>query len=223
MNIGNVMGASNSVSTAKAQETNDTSSLDRKIEQLKKQIEQINKNDKLSQEEKDKRVANIENQVVQLEQQNGQESRNASSVEMKKRFDTYEAQPQQQSAGVYQVAHDNEGRQIIQVDKSWETAQDQLKAEPQDDSEKPNNEGEKPIIVKTTGNTDKVDREIEKLKQTQAQLEQKIAAAKEPKDKESLETQLAQVEAELKLKDNHTYRRQHMEITEQKVVSKVGE
>lgn len=84
MNIGNVMGASNSVSTAKAQETNDTSSLDRKIEQLKKQIEQINKNDKLSQEEKDKRVANIENQVVQLEQQNGQESRNASSVEMKK-------------------------------------------------------------------------------------------------------------------------------------------
>ena len=91
------------------------------------------------------------------------------------------------------------------------------------DIAEPQNESEKPIIVKTTGNTDKVDREIEKLKQTQAQLQQKIAAAKEPTDKEALETQLALVEAELKLKDNDTYRRQHMEITEQKVVSKVGE
>lgn len=142
----------------------------------------------------------------------------ASSKEIiqQKRFDTYEAQPRQQSAGVYQVTHDEEGRQIIQVDKSWETAQEEPKAESQ-------NEGEKPNIVKTTLNTDKVDKEIEKLKQTQAQLEQKIAAAKEPQDKETLETQLAQVEAELKLKDNDTYRRQHMEITEQKAVSKVGE
>lgn len=216
MSIGNVVGVSNPASAVQAQKTNDTSSVDRKIEQLKKQLEQIKQNEQLSQEEKDKRIANIENQVAQLEQQKGQESSKASSVEMKKRFDTYEAQPQQQSAGVYQVAHDEEGRQIIQVDKSWESAQEQLKAEPQ-------NENEKPIIVKTTGNTDKVDREIEKLKQTQTQLKQKIAAAKEPKDKESLETQLAQVEAELKLKDNDTYRRQHMEITEQKVVSKVGE
>ena len=97
-----------------------------------------------------------------------------------------------------------------------ETAQEQPDAKPQ-------TEGEKPTIVKTTGNTDKVDREIEKLKQTQAQLEQKIAAAKKPEDKEALESQLAQVKAELKLKDNDTYRRQHMEITEQKVVSRIGE
>ena len=77
--------------------------------------------------------------------------------------------------------------------------------------------------MKTTGNTDKVDREIEKLKQTQAQLEQKIAAAGGQQDKEILEKQLAQVEAELRQKDNDTYRRQHMEITEQKVVSRIGE
>ncbi len=216
MSIGSVVGVGHSASVTKAQKSNDTSSLDQKIEQLEKQIEQIKNNEKLSQEEKDKRITNIENQVAQLEQKKQQEGRNDSSIELKKRFDTYEAQPQQQSAGVYQVAHDAEGHQIIQVDENLETVQEQPKAQPQD-------EGEKPIIVKTTGNTDKVDREIEKLKQTQAQLEQKIAAAKEPKDKEALETQLAQVEAELKLKDNDTYRRQHMEITEQKVVSKVGE
>lgn len=223
MGIENVVGASDLVSTTKVQETNDTSSLDGKIEQLKKQIEQINKNKKLSQEEKDKRITNIENQVAKLEQQSSQENNNIPSAEMKKRFDTYEAQPQQQSAGIYQVAHDEEGNKIIQVDKSLETAQEQPKAEPQDDSKKSNNDGEEPTIVKTTVNTDKVDNEIKKLKQKQAQLEQKIASAKNQNDKESLETQLAQVEAELKLKDNDTYRRQHMQITEQKVVSKVGE
>ena len=68
-----------------------------------------------------------------------------------------------------------------------------------------------------------MDKEIEKLKQSKTQLEQKIAAAKDTREKDSLENQLAQVEAELKMKDNDTYRRQHMEITEQKVVSKVGE
>lgn len=216
MSITNIAGAASPATTPKAKEINDTSSLDRKIEQLKKQLEQVKENKEISQEEKNKRITNIEKHIAQLEQQKGQESRNTSSNDIKKRVDTYEAQPPQQSAGVYQVTHDENGRRIIQVDESCETAQGQPKAKPQDESEKPN-------IVKTTVNTDKVDKEIEKLKQTQTQLEQKIAAAKEPKEKEKLEAQLAQVNAELKAKDNDTYRQQHMEITEQKVVSKVGE
>ena len=216
MSITNIAGAVSPATTPKAKEINDTSSLDRKIEQLKKQLEQVKENKEISQEEKNKRSTNIEKHIAQLEQQKGQESRNTSSNDIKKRVDTYEAQPPQQSAGVYQVTHDENGRRIIQVDESCETAQGQPKAKPQDESEKPN-------IVKTTVNTDKVDKEIEKLKQTQTQLEQKIAAAKEPKEKEKLEAQLAQVNAELKAKDNDTYRQQHMEITEQKVVSKVGE
>lgn len=216
MSITNIAGAVSPATTPKAKEINDTSSLDRKIEQLKKQLEQVKENKEISQEEKNKRITNIEKHIAQLEQQKGQESRNTSSNDIKKRVDTYEAQPPQQSAGVYQVTHDENGRRIIQVDESCETAQGQPKAKPQDESEKPN-------IVKTTVNTDKVDKEIEKLKQTQTQFEQKIAAAKGPKEKEKLEAQLAQVNAELKAKDNDTYRQQHMEITEQKVVSKVGE
>lgn len=216
MSITNIAGAVSPATTPKAKEINDTSSLDRKIEQLKKQLEQVKENKEISQEEKNKRITNIEKHIAQLEQQKGQESRNTSSNDIKKRVDTYEAQPPQQSAGVYQVTHDENGRRVIQVDESCETAQGQPKAKPQDESEKPN-------IVKTTVNTDKVDKEIEKLKQTQTQLEQKIAAAKGPKEKEKLEAQLAQVNAELKAKDNDTYRQQHMEITEQKVVSKVGE
>lgn len=218
MSIANVTGVSNLATTFETQQTNDTASSNTKAEQLQKQLEQIKKNDNLPNDEKETRIANIEKQLAQIEQQEEKESSKDSSFEMKKRFDTYEKQAPQQSAGtgMYKVSHDEKGQQIIQVDKNQEDMQDQPKTESQ-------NEGEKPVIVKTTGNTDKVDKEIEKLKQTKTQLKQKIAAAKDTREKESLENQLAQVEAELKMKDNDTYRRQHMEITEQKVVSNVGE
>lgn len=204
-----------SISTMpKTHQTNDKVSLDKKIEQLQKQLEQIKENDKLPEDEKEKRIENIEKQISQIEQQ--KENSKNSSVDMKNRFDTYEKQKPQQSAGIYKVTQDENGQQIVQVDKNQEDTQSQPKTEPQ-------NDGKKPTIVKTTVNTDKIDKEIEKLKQKQQQLQQKIATTKNPKEKELLEAQLSQVNAELKLKDNDTYRRQHMEITEQKVVSKVGE
>lgn len=63
---------------------------------------------------------------------------------------------------------------------------------------------------KCTGNTDKVDREIEKLKKKKKQLEQQINAASENEERvRELKKELAQVENELKQKDNDTYRRQH--------------
>ena len=67
---------------------------------------------------------------------------------------------------------------------------------------------------KCVGNTDKVDREIEKLKEKQQWLEQQIqtVAGDEQKVRE-LQKKLAQVEAELRQKDNDTYRRQNAEIS----------
>lgn len=63
---------------------------------------------------------------------------------------------------------------------------------------------------KCVGNTDQVDREIKRLKERQQQLEQQIqtAAGDEQKTRE-LEKKLAQIEGELRQKDNDTYRRQH--------------
>ncbi len=63
---------------------------------------------------------------------------------------------------------------------------------------------------KCVGNTDKVDREIKKLKEKQQWLEQQIqtAAGDEQKVRE-LERKLAQVETGLRQKDNDTYRRQN--------------
>ena len=63
---------------------------------------------------------------------------------------------------------------------------------------------------KCTTNTDKVDREIRKLKEQKQQLEQKINAAAGDEEKvKELEKKLSQVEGELSKKDKDTYRRQN--------------
>lgn len=65
-----------------------------------------------------------------------------------------------------------------------------------------------------TGNTDAVDREIEKLKKQKQQLEQQIASASEDEEKtRELEKKLAQVESELSQKNTDTYRRAHAVVT----------
>jgi len=60
-----------------------------------------------------------------------------------------------------------------------------------------------------TCNTDKVDREIEKLKKKQEELERQINSETDDTKVRELESKLAQVESELHQKDNDTYRRQH--------------
>lgn len=63
------------------------------------------------------------------------------------------------------------------------------------------------------GSTDKVDREIEKLKRRKTELESKLSMEKDERKIQELEKQLSQVERELSQKDNDTYRKQHMEMT----------
>lgn len=68
---------------------------------------------------------------------------------------------------------------------------------------------------KCTGNTDKVDREIKKLKEKKEQLEQQIRMAAGDEEKvRDLEKALAQIESELSQKDNDAYRRQHASFSE---------
>lgn len=73
------------------------------------------------------------------------------------------------------------------------------------DEEKQRLAGRLPKKESTTANTDKVDAEIRKLKNHKAQLEQKISSEANPN--EDLQRQLAQLENELRKKDNDTYRR----------------
>lgn len=62
---------------------------------------------------------------------------------------------------------------------------------------------------KSTISTDKVDAEIKLLKNKKAQLEQKISAQADNPD---LQHQLAQIENELRQKDNDTYRKLHSKV-----------
>lgn len=60
-----------------------------------------------------------------------------------------------------------------------------------------------------TGSTDKVDREIEKLKKKRQELEQRLNAETDEAKIKDLKKKLTQVERELRQKDNDAYRRQH--------------
>ena len=66
---------------------------------------------------------------------------------------------------------------------------------------------------KCTTNTDKVDREIEKLKEKKRQIEQQIQSETDENKRQALEKQLAQVEAELSQKNNDAYRRKNAVVS----------
>lgn len=211
MSTANVAGIGAGVVVLRPQQ-NDTAL---RKEQLQKQLQQIKENETLPQDEKERRMEKVEKQIAQLEKSN-QNSEKTPPAAPEKATDRFERQVPQQSAGVYKISRDDMGRPVVQTDESRQGKPDRVK-------EKPDEQGDKPTIVKTTLNTDQVDREIDKLKQTQTKMKQQIAATKDEKEKQALQTKLEQVKAELKMKDNDAYRRQHMQITEQKVVSRIGE
>ena len=64
---------------------------------------------------------------------------------------------------------------------------------------------------KTTTDTDAVDKEIERLKEKKAELEQKLRTADEDK-RQQIEAELNQVNAELLLKATEAYRRENSAV-----------
>lgn len=70
----------------------------------------------------------------------------------------------------------------------------------------------KPAETCTT-NTDKVDRELEKLRSREEELEQRLGAETDERKTQELKQRLAQVQAELAQKDNDSYRRQNAVIS----------
>lgn len=64
-----------------------------------------------------------------------------------------------------------------------------------------------------TVNTDRVDREIERLRQEQQELERQLRSETDDAKRESTQQRLEQVERELSQKDNDAYRRQNAVYT----------
>ena len=112
-------------------------------------------------------------------------------------------------SGLYHMGKDENGNPKVMYDDPKKAGGVDKKGQPKVGADSPEEDEEK-----CTMNTDKVDREIKKLKEQKQQLEQQIrkASGDEEKTKE-LEKKLAQVESELSQKDNDTYRRQHTVIT----------
>ena len=113
--------------------------------------------------------------------------------------DEYIPSEEDEPIGLYGLSQDDEGNPKIDYDSPEKS---DIKSE--DSPEK----SDKSKSESCTGNTDKVDREIERLKKKAEQLEQRINTA-EGKERDRLERQLKDVQNELAQKNNDNYRRQH--------------
>ena len=125
----------------------------------------------------------------------------------------------QKPTGLYRVGQDENGNRKIFFDSpkaGHANGKDDRFGE-SEDGKAPKVRGDrqgKPA-EKCVTNTDKVDREIGKLKEKKKQLKQQIRTAfGDEKKIRELEKKLAQVENELSKKDNDTYRRQNASVSE---------
>ncbi len=121
--------------------------------------------------------------------------------------------------GLYRVSQDENGSRKIFFDdpKAGHANGTDDRSEESEDGKasKAGGDSQGKPAEKCVTNTDKVDREIKKLKEKKQQLEQQIRSASGDEKKiRELEKKLAQVENELSQKDNDTYRRQNASVSE---------
>ncbi len=115
-------------------------------------------------------------------------------------MDEYVPEEKQEPSGCYYLGKDENGQPKIYFDGPEQD-------EGADDPEPKAADGKKAETC--TGNTDQVDREIERLKKEKEQLERQINSETDEIKKKELELKLSQIENELRQKDNDAYRRQH--------------
>lgn len=112
-------------------------------------------------------------------------------------------------SGLYHMGKDENGNPKVLYDDPKKDSDANKRGQPKVGTDSPEEDAKN-----CTTNTDKVDREIEKLKEQKRQLKQQIKSASgEEEETRELEKKLAQVESELSQKDNDAYRRQHAMIT----------
>lgn len=115
-------------------------------------------------------------------------------------------------SGLYRLGQDENGNPKVIYDDPRKAAEKESaqKKTVDGDQDNPSKASEEKCIA----DTDRVDREIQKLKEQKKQLEQQIKSASGDEEKvRELQAKLAQVENELSQKDNDTYRRQNAVVT----------
>ena len=142
----------------------------------------------------------------------------AQGRQLKPVMDEYLPEEPQEPSGRYWMGRDEDGQPKIYFDAPERAADAPGQPEDAPEAEEPKQagqgakgpEGKKEEVWE--GNTDKVDREIEKLKKKKEDLEQRLNTETDEAKIKDLERQLAQVDRELKQKDNDTYRRQQTTV-----------
>ena len=145
----------------------------------------------------------------------------SQSRQFKPVMDEYVPEEPQEPSGRYWMGKDEDGQPKIYFDDPERAADAPKQPEDAPEAEEPKQAGQGakgPERKKDKDevwecNTDKVDREIEKLKKKQQELEQRLSTETDEAKTKDLERQLAQVEQELKQKDNDTYRKQNATYT----------
>lgn len=132
--------------------------------------------------------------------------------------DEYIPEKKEDPAGRYWLGKDEDGRPKIFFDNPQRTADAPEPDTPSADKKAsgppaPEKASEDKNVKTCTCNTDKVDREIEKLKKKQKELKSQLNSETDETKIQELKKNLTQVENELRQKDNDTYRRQNAEYT----------
>lgn len=123
--------------------------------------------------------------------------------------DEYTPEEKREPSGLYWPGRDEDGQPKICFDRP-EEGPEEPEAGPAEPGAPEKRGGKEERCV---GNTDEVDREIRRLKQKRAELEQRLSAETDEARVRDLERRLAQVERELSEKDSDAYRRQHSTFT----------
>ena len=118
-------------------------------------------------------------------------------------MDEYTPEEKQEPSGRYWLGRDGDGRLKVCFDDP-ERADDTPSDAPAPAKKSMGDKAER-----CTGNTDQVDREIERLRKRKETLEEQINTRTDETKIKELERKLAQTERELAQKDNDAYRRRH--------------
>ena len=128
-------------------------------------------------------------------------------------MDEYVPEEKTEPSGRYWLGKDEDGKPKFYFDDPERTEDAPDTSDRDKSAEGPEKSGSDKDGQSCTCNTDKVDREIEKLKKQKQELEQQINRETDESKTEDLKAKLAQIEKELSQKDNDTYRRQHAVYT----------
>ncbi|MCM1023488.1 MAG: hypothetical protein NC395_05450 [Prevotella sp.] len=118
--------------------------------------------------------------------------------------DEYVPSEKDKPIGLYDICRDENGNPEIRFD-------DPEKSVEPDETGKP--KSEKSRSEECTCNTDKVDRELKRLKEKAERLEQRIRNTADAEKTEELRRQLESLQSEIAQKDNDSYRRSRAEFS----------